>query len=215
MATRIGAWWRERWRGCPEGLRADVIEKRKGAAMTEATVARLADLTVLDGAARVHRLGDCWAGHAVVLVLVRHFGCLFCKQQVSELAKETDRIHALGAELVVVGNGGAEHVRWFEEDFGIETPVFTDSTGEAYRTVGAKRGFFSGANPLTTLASLRAFASGYRQSGTRGDRYQQGGVFVIGPDGSMPYRYLSRYAGDHPAPQAVVAALERATRIAT
>lgn len=182
--------------------------------MADETVAMLANLTVLNGAAEEQRLGDSWMQRPVVLALVRHFGCLFCKQQVAELAKEAVRIHALGAELVVLGNGGAEHVRWFREDFGIETPVFSDTTGQAYRAVGAKRGFFSGANPATMLASLRAFAKGYRQSGTRGDRYQQGGVFVIMPDGSMPFRYLSRYAGDHPATATVVAALERATRAA-
>lgn len=182
--------------------------------MANATVAALADVTVLDEDAREHRLGDCWARQPVVLVLVRHFGCLFCKQQVAELAKERGRIRALGGELVILGNGGPEHVRWFREDFGVESPVFTDTTAQAYRIAGAKRGFFTGANPRTMLASLRAFAKGYRQSGTRGDRYQQGGVLVIMPDGSMPYRYISRFAGDHPAPEAVVAALERATQSA-
>lgn len=182
--------------------------------MADATVAKLAPVTVLDGDAKEHRLGQLWAERPIVLVLVRHFGCLFCKQQVAELAKETERIHQVGAELVVLGNGGPEHVRWFREDFGVTTPVFTDTTAEAYRMVGAKRGFFTGANPRTFVATLRAFRKGYRQTGTRGDRYQQGGVFVILPDGSMPYRYLSRYAGDHPPAGEVVAALERASRAA-
>ena len=51
---------------------------------------------------------------------------------------------------------------------------------------------------------------GYRQSSTKGSATQQGGVFIVLPDGSIPYRYRSRLSGDHPEPAAVVEALERA-----
>jgi peroxiredoxin len=178
--------------------------------MSDAAVERLAEVRVLDGDGRQVRLGDCWDERPVVLAMIRHFGCLFCKEQVAELSKVAGSIHELGAELVVLGNGGPQHVRWFIEDFGVTTPVLTDPSLESYDAVGAKHGWLSGANPQTFLASLRAWRKGYRQTGTKGDRFQQGGVFVIMPDGSMPFRYVSRYAGDHPAPGTVVHALERA-----
>ncbi|MDZ7728736.1 MAG: peroxiredoxin-like family protein [Dehalococcoidia bacterium] len=180
--------------------------------MADETVNRLANLEILDGNAASTRMGDLWAEQPVVLVLIRHFGCLFCKEQVAELSKVTDRIHAAGGELVIVGNGGPEHVQWFVEDFGVQTPVYTDPEAQAYRAVGAKRGLLTAMNPGSIRAALGARRKGYKQTQTMGDAWQQGGVFIILPDGSMPFRYVSDYAGDHPDPERVVSALEGAVR---
>jgi hypothetical protein len=51
---------------------------------------------------------------------------------------------------------------------------------------------------------------GHFQTRVLGDGKQLGGVFVIMPGGTLTYRYLSEVAGDHPDPNAVVAALEGA-----
>lgn len=63
-------------------------------------------------------------------------------------------------------------------------------------------------NPGTMLATLKAMKSGFRQTKTMGDAFQQGGVFVITPGGEMPYRYISKFAGDHPPPEKPVAKVE-------
>lgn len=178
--------------------------------MADATVERLQDLEVLDGNGAGVRLGALWAERPVVLVLIRHFGCLFCKEQVAELGKVTGRIHDAGAEIVVVGNGGPQHVQWFIEDFGLQTPVYTDPSEEAYRVVGAKRGILTSVHPGAIKAALSARRKGFKQTKTMGDAWQQGGVFIVMPDGSMPFRYVSDYAGDHPEPERIVAALEGA-----
>ena len=39
-----------------------------------------------------------------------------------------------------------------------------------------------------------------------GDNTQQGGTIVVRPGGAMPYKFLSRYAGDHARARDVVAA---------
>lgn len=120
------------------------------------------------------------------------------------------RIHAAGGELVILGNGIADHAKWFQEDFGVTTPVFTDPSLKAYEAVGAKKPFFL--DPRTFIAAARARGEGHRQTKTMGSAMQLGGVFVITPDGRMPYRYLSKYAGDHPDHEEPVAALEAAAK---
>jgi hypothetical protein len=60
------------------------------------------------------------------------------------------------------------------------------------------------------IRGMDAFRKGYRQTGVKGSAMQVGGVFVITPDGEMPYKYLSRYAGDHPDPEGAVRELEAA-----
>ena len=44
----------------------------------------------------------------------------------------------------------------------------------------------------------------------QGDPWQQGGVFVLGPDGRELYRHISREAGDHPFSAQFLAALPQA-----
>ena len=39
---------------------------------------------------------------------------------------------------------------------------------------------------------------GFTQPGVHGDAFQLGGVILRMPDGSIPYRYASTFAGDHP-----------------
>lgn len=122
------------------------------------------------------------------------------------------RIHAAGAEFVILGSGTPEQAGWFVEDYHVPTPVFTDPELGAYRAVGARRGPLAVLDPRTFVAGFRARRKGFRQSRTQGSATQVGGVFVLGPGARTSYRYLSAYAGDHPDPEDAVRALEAATR---
>jgi peroxiredoxin len=123
------------------------------------------------------------------------------------------RIHAAGAELVTLGNGTPEQARWFVEDYGVTTPVFTDPKLASHAIVGAGRMAFP--DPRTMMAGARAFTRGFRQTGVKGSATQLGGVFVITAQGDIAYRYLSRYAGDHPDPEEALAVLEREVDLAS
>jgi hypothetical protein len=46
----------------------------------------------------------------------------------------------------------------------------------------------------------------YRQRRTMGDGKQQGGTIVVFPDGTMRYKFLSRFPGDHAKAEDIVAA---------
>lgn len=169
--------------------------------------AALLEATVVDVDARPVRLAREWAARPAVLVLLRHFGCLFCKEQASAFVAIGEAIGALGAGLVFVGPGSAQQARWFRDDFVPGWPVYADAERVTYRALDARRGFFTAVNPRTALFGLRALRRGYRQTGVRGDPVQQGAVCVVTPDGALAYRYVSAVAGDHPLPEAVLAAL--------
>lgn len=176
-------------------------------------------------------LRDLWQTRPIVIAFVRHFACLHCRHQVTQLRREIANIHRLGAELVIVSNGSEQFAAAFREDLGLETPLFVDPTRASYRALGMKRGVIRTLGAWRTWVNLgRAFIEGVRQRrtrvilgwwnrsvttlipGTQGDAWQLGGVLVVLPDGRVPYRYLSNIAGDHPPPTEVVAALEAATR---
>lgn len=153
------------------------------------------------------RLATLWAERPVVLVLLRHFGCLFCKEQAAEMSAVGSEIEALGAHLVFVGSGSVQYARWFQEDYAPRFAVYSDAELVTYRALEARHGLFTSMNPWTWWYSLRAMLHGYFQSGTHGEQTQQGVVCVITPTGEMPYLYASRVAGDHPRPRQVVEAV--------
>lgn len=178
--------------------------------MNQDVVARLAGIEVQTSSGEPYRLGSAWASQPVILVLVRHFGCIFCKEQTSKLHDQRARIHGAGGELLIVGSGAPMFATAFVEDFKITTPVYCDPGLATYAAVGARHGLWSSLQPRVWFKALRTLAKGFRQTRTAGEMHQQGGVFVITPDGTMPFRYLSRYAGDHPPVEAILGALEAA-----
>lgn len=88
----------------------------------------------------------------------------------------------------------------------MDATVLVDPERTTYAIVGAMRPRVPGIRTL--LAAWRAFRKGFRQTGTKGDALQLGGVFVLTPAPEMPYIYLSRFAGDHPDPAGSVKTLE-------
>jgi hypothetical protein len=118
-----------------------------------------------------------------------------------------DEIAESGAKLVVIGNGQPEQAVWFSEDTGFEGELYTDPSLKTYRLLGMKSGMLTALNPMSTIRGMKAFSEGFRQTRTMGHAFQQGGVLIVRPDGSIPYRYISDSAGDHPDPQDILAAL--------
>lgn len=167
----------------------------------------LAGTHVLDTDGGAVRLGDLWRERTVVLVFVRHFGCIFCKQQVAELKGALAQIEARGAELVVLGNGNVDDARRFAREQGIKFRLLTDPTGESYRQAGMRRGLATVVGPSVLGRGLVAWARGFRQNEVLGDPLQQGGVLVIAAGGHEVFRHVSRRAGDHPSTAQLIAVL--------
>jgi len=173
------------------------------------------DLAVLRPDGTSVRLGSAWAERPVVLALMRHFGCIFCKEQVARLREIVDEVHVAGAELVIVGSGSPQMAGFFAEDYGIRTPVLTDPTREVYRALATRRpGRFAFIDPRVFIKGVLALLHGHRQQfGPRtelGDDTQLGGIFVVCPDGSVPWAHRSAFAGDRPSNGEVLAALRAA-----
>lgn len=167
-------------------------------------------LNVFDSDGRAIRLGQLWADRTAVLLFVRHFGCLFCRQQIAEILPSLSRIRATGGELFIVGNGSVDEANAFQREHQLPVTVFTDPTRQAYCALEMRSGLGTVLRPSVFLRSLKALRSGFRQSVVAGDPLQQGGVVVVGAGGSERYRYISQSAGDHPTAGAILASLAAA-----
>jgi len=168
----------------------------------------LAETQVLDVNGRPVRLGDLWQRRAAVVVWLRHFGCVYCREQVAEMRDAAADIQRLGASLIFVGNGGPRHAKAFRAHFAPDSLVLTDPKLTSYRAIGARQGLLKTLGPQTWGSALRAWRRGARQSAVQGHPFQQGGVLVMAPGDRVAYEYLSRAAGDHPAVADVLDALQ-------
>lgn len=133
---------------------------------------------------------------------------MFCQQQAVQLHRERGEIQARGAELHLVGTGSPEQGALFARKLGLTSPVWVDPQLLTFRALHMKRGFRRTlGSPSTWKATARAWRQGLRQGNVQGDPWQLGGVLVVRPDGSVLYRYLSAFAGDHPKAPSILAAV--------
>jgi len=92
----------------------------------------------------------------------------------------------------------------FQEEHCPWARVFVDPDLATFRAFGLRRGMWTNVNIRTAIRAIRAYREGHRQVEVQGDPWQQGGIFVIDAGGRVRYSYVSRYAGDHPDPSAVI-----------
>ena len=127
--------------------------------------------------------------------------------------REREAFKKLGAQAVVIGHSSLRYAKAFVDETGIELPVFVDEKRDAYKALGFKRPLLSFLTPKVFKRAAEARKEGFTQPGVQGDAFQLGGVILLMPDGSMPYTYASRFAGDHPKLDDLKAAVKRAVPV--
>ena len=104
----------------------------------------LDNMVVFDPEGRRVRLAQLWADRiAGCLVFVRHFGCLLCRQQIAAISPLVDRVKAMGADLIVIGQGSIEEARAFRNEEKLGIPLLTDPTRQSHGALGMRRGLAS------------------------------------------------------------------------
>jgi hypothetical protein len=176
------------------------------------SVQRLGQVEVLDIWGKPVFFRDLWKDQPTVLVLVRHFGCLYCHEHADTVVHAEAAIHAEGGRLVLLGNGNPTHAGEFMRRVGLSDRVYTDPARILYRALGMRHGMMRVYNLEVARNFRRATLAGYRNFGVRGDRWQLGGTVVIESTGNVAYRFVSELAGDHGSVSDVLFALKRVAR---
>ncbi|MDB5096772.1 MAG: hypothetical protein JWM80_1193 [Cyanobacteria bacterium RYN_339] len=135
---------------------------------------------------------------------------MFCREQAAQLSAVEPDLEALGVGLTFIGNGSPEAARDFKTQFHIAAPLYVAPDLEAYKAFDFKQGAASTFAPGVFLNAARALGAGHRQGALAGSALQQGGVALVMPDGTVPYLFKSKEAGDHPSTQDVLQAVRKA-----
>jgi peroxiredoxin len=117
----------------------------------------------------------------VLLVLLRHSGCIFCREAIADLAAALPRIEAAGLRLVVVHQGADDDIRPLLARCGIERiDRISDPGKRLYGALDLPRGTLGQLfGPAVWWAGWRALLAGHGIGPLIGDGFQMHGAFVI------------------------------------
>lgn len=136
----------------------------------------------------------------VLLIFLRHFGCTFCREALSDIAKQYEAIEKMGFRIIFVhmsDNKLAE--RYFNRYNLPGVDHISDPICQYYAIFGLTKGTF------TQLFGLKSWVRGFQAGvldghlvGTQiGDGFQMPGVFVINK-GKIQESFIHEDSSDRP-----------------
>lgn len=140
-------------------------------------------------------------GQSTLLVFLRHFGCVFCKEAMRDLAEQRKSIEKLGGEIVFVHMASNEIADKYFTEFNLAgVKHISDPNKEHYNAFGLRKGSFTQLYGLSTW--FRGFAPENKEnkleiSKSLGDATQMPGIFHI-LEGKILESYIHKLASDKP-----------------
>lgn len=167
-----------------------------------ATAARTApDFNFIQADGSSVALSDLWsqAERGIVLVFLRHFGCLFCRDHARQLRGAHAQFQERGFDVVAIGQGTPMRSQRFREEYDLPFTVLGDKELASYRLYGLTHGIRNGpTDPKAYKAAVRAVLHGKLPGKPDGDVLQNPGTFLISRDGTMLRSHIGQNAGDFP-----------------
>jgi peroxiredoxin len=105
----------------------------------------------------------------IVLALLRHFGCVLCRNSAKQLAKVKTELDSLNIGLVAIGSGTPSMAKTFQEDFDFPGDLYVDQKREVFKALHCKRGLRYVLSPKAMLKMKEAISQGILQGRTQGD----------------------------------------------
>jgi len=137
----------------------------------------------------------------VLLVFLRHFGCVFCKEAIRDLAAKRQSIEEKGVKVIFVHMATNEIADKYFEEYGFSNSLhISDPNKEYYHTFGLRKGSFTQLYGLQTW--VRGFASENKNnklevSKSLGDATQMPGIFHLS-QGKILDSYIHKLAAVKP-----------------
>jgi peroxiredoxin len=183
---------------------------KSGATVVGMQVDALADVTLKDATGTPRRLGDYWAEKPVVVVFLRHFGCLLCREHIALVRDRYDEIQGVGGEVIAIGTGSVRYAANFIEEEHVTFPVLVDDDGVAASAaqVPSLNFFKLVLNRKSWAGTKRAHAAGHKVHKAGKRVTQLGATFVLGSGDRARYEHIDEHSADHAPLEDVIKALQ-------
>lgn len=146
----------------------------------------------------------------VLLVFLRHFGCSFCREAMSDIAKRRKRLEKRGARVVFVHMAPEQETaeKFFKKYKLMPVEHVSDPEKRFYHAFGLGRG--TPAQLFGLMNWIRGFQAGVIEghgfayhNEDIGDGFQMPGVFVL-YKGEIKHAYVHAHAWDRPDYEEIV-----------
>lgn len=135
----------------------------------------------------------------VMLVFLRHFGCVFCREALSDIAAQREDIEARGLKIVFVHMAEeAEAEKYFQKYNLAGIAQVSDPACVFYEAFGLIKGNFRQLFGLHTwIRGFSAVMEGHSAGAQLGDGFQMPGVFII-QNNIIQESFIHKLASDRP-----------------
>jgi hypothetical protein len=141
-----------------------------------------------------------------LLVFLRHFGCVFCREMVADVRNAATQ-DANYPNVVFFYQGTVEQGQDFFANLWKEARAISDTPLVFYKALGIERGGLREMfGPEVWSCGLRAVGKGHFIGLPVGDPFVMPGAFLVSSAGDVLWQHDFRHAGDHPDWQAIVPA---------
>ena len=152
----------------------------------------LSRIQLVDADDKPYTLGELWSERPVVLVHLRHFGCILCRHYAGALRDFYGDFEASGARLVAIGSGSRQYASEFVAARKIPYLVLVDPDMVSHEIIRIKQGTWYGTlDPRVLWAGVKAWFGGARQGRFGPHSFKYGATHVIGPGGVLHYAWLN------------------------
>ncbi len=145
-------------------------------------------------------LADLSQENPVLLVFLRHFGCIFCRQALTDISKRKPEIDSRRIELIFVHMASNSVADQYFEEYGLKGIKHVSSPNcRVYRDFGLMKGTFGQLFGFKTwIRGYEAKKDGISGSLTQiGDSLQMPGIFIL-DKGTVIDSYIHKVASDRP-----------------
>ena len=157
----------------------------------------MVDRTVSGAGLSPGSFGDQLGDGITLIVFLRHFGCMFCREAISDL-REAAEANSEFPDVLFLVQASPIEARAFLRRYWPGARAVADPSLEFYEEFGVRRGgAMEAIGPRVIASSPRALAKGHRNGPRSGDPWRMPGVFAV-RNGSVIWSYRARHAADHP-----------------
>ena len=135
----------------------------------------------------------------LLVVFIRHLGCIFCKEMLAKLAETRSLIEAKGVGILIIHMGPEEEVHKLFESYNLgDVQTLLDKHRVLYKEFELEKGsLMDHFGPKVIYKAIIAFFNGSRQTKIQGNPYQLPGAFLV-YKGQVKGSYVSVDAADIP-----------------
>lgn len=163
------------------------------------------DVDVQLSTGEVVPLRSLYEGDRMVLVFLRHLGCVFCKEHVAQLRNLTD------INVVFVTLGTVEQTEAFRVKMKSPHRFICDPEKKLHAYFNLQRGGLAEfINPHVIGRAISAMLQGFFNGLPQGDNAQLPGVFLVEKDGTVSWEQRAKDIADTPRSTDVQARLKPA-----